>query len=57
MQVTWHNQSRPIDRDEEATWHHRGRLIARVILAVDLHLRLMDTWLNRVHQIVSNLDR
>ena len=40
--MTWQNQSRPIDRDEEATWQHVGRLIARAILTIDLHLRSMD---------------
>ena len=38
MQVTWRDQSRLIDRDEEATWQRVGRPIARAILAVDLHL-------------------
>ena len=40
--MTWRNQSRPIDRDEDATWQLLGRLIARALLTVNLHLRSMD---------------
>ena len=51
--MTWCNQSRPIDRDEEATWQCVGYPIARSISAVDLHLKSMDTRsLNRGSSIV-----
>ena len=51
--MTWRNQSRPINRDEEATWQRVGRAIVRAITTVDIHLRLMDTHgLNRSSPIV-----
>ena len=51
MQVMWRNQSRQIDRDEEATWQRVGPLIARAISTVDLHLKSIDTrGLIGVHQ-------
>ena len=52
-----HDQSRLIDRIEEATWRRVGRPMAHAISAVDIHLNQMDTHgLNRGSLDRFNLD-
>ena len=49
--MTWCNLECPIDdQGHDATWRIVGRLIAREIKAVDLHLSEGGTWRDRIHR-------